>query len=144
MPRTKPQQRHRYRPIALLAFLIGSSPLQAALEPTQVLILVNKDSDISSKVAQMYQKLRAIPNENLLRLSLGTGSHITPEQYWEHAGTPIKQYLESHPAIRCILSTSGVPYFIIGTDGKDEGAAFDNQLADVLREETNDRKRRQP
>jgi uncharacterized protein (TIGR03790 family) len=92
----------------------------------------------------MYQKLRAIPNENLLRLSLGTNRQITPEQYWKQAGTPVKQYLEGHPAIRCILTTSGVPYVILAADGKDEGAAFDNQLADVLREETNDRKRRQP
>lgn len=129
--------------LAALVIAIGS-PVWAALEPAHVLILVNKDSDISSKVAHMYQKLRAIPDENFLRLSLGTSRQITPEQYWKQAGTPIRQYLEAHPAIRCILTTSGVPYVIMSTDGKDEGAAFDNQLADVLREEVNDRKRRQP
>src|SRR5689334_10663639 len=135
-----------YVTVSLLAgwALMASWPACAALEPQQVLILVNKDSDISSKVAHMYQKLRAIPNDNILRLSLGTGQQITPEQYWKQAGTPIRQYLENHPAIRCILTTSGVPYVVMATDGKDEGAAFDNQLADVLREETNDRKRRQP
>ena len=126
--------------VAALVMAIGF-PARAALEPAQVLILVNKDSEISSKVAGMYQKLRAIPKDNILKLSLGTNSQITPEQYWKQAGVPIKQYLESHPAIHCILTTSGVPYVILASDGKDEGAAFDNQLADVLREETNDRKR---
>jgi uncharacterized protein (TIGR03790 family) len=132
-------------PWLFLLFLssIGSHAW-AALDSSQILILVNKDTDISSKVAHMYQNLRGIPNENILRLSLGGGQQITPEQYWKQAGTPIKQYLEAHQAIRCILTTSGVPYLILATDGKDEGAAFDNQLADVLREETGDRKRRQP
>jgi uncharacterized protein (TIGR03790 family) len=128
--------------LCVLGLAIGS-PARAALEPAQVLVLVNKDTDISSKIAHAYQKLRAIPNENILKLSLGTNQQITPEQYWTQAGTPIKQYLESHPAIRCILTTSGVPYIIMAADGKDEGAAFDNQLADVLREEINDRKRHQ-
>ncbi len=121
-----------------------SSPMWAALEPAQVLVLVNKDSDNSPKVARMYQKLRAIPNENILKLGLGTNGFITPEQYWKQAGTPIRQYLESHPAIRCIVTTSGVPYVVMASEGKDEGAAFDNELADVLREETNDRKRHLP
>jgi uncharacterized protein (TIGR03790 family) len=91
----------------VLGLAIGS-PARAALEPAQVLVLINKDTDISSKVARAYQKLRAIPSENVLRLSLGTAQQITPEQYWTQAGTPIKQYLESHPAIRCVLTTSGV------------------------------------
>jgi uncharacterized protein (TIGR03790 family) len=129
--------------LAVVAATIGL-PARAALEPAQVLILANKDSDVSAKVARMYQELRAIPGENVLRLSLGTGRSVTPEQYWKQVGTPIKQYLEAHPAIRCILTTAGVPYVILAADGKDEGAAFDNQLADVLREETGDRKRQQP
>jgi uncharacterized protein (TIGR03790 family) len=93
--------------LCVLGLAIGS-PARAALEPAQVLVLINKDTDISSKVARAYQKLRAIPSENVLRLSLGTAQQITPEQYWTQAGTPIKQYLESHPAIRCVLTTSGV------------------------------------
>jgi len=137
------QGRHCSLPMVLLCVLLPAigSPVRAALEPAQVLVLVNKDSGISSKVANMYQKLRAIPNENILKLSLGANQQITSEQYWKQAGIPIKQYLESHPAIHCILTTSGVPYVIWDSDSKDEGAAFDNQLADVLREETNDRRR---
>jgi hypothetical protein len=61
----------------------------AALEPAQILILVNKDSPISSKVGRMYQKMREIPAPNLLRLSLGTERQISPEQYWSKAAPPI-------------------------------------------------------
>ena len=42
------------------------------------------------------------------------------------------------------MTTSGVPYTIQATDGKDEGAAFDNELAAILREQPGDRQRRQP
>jgi uncharacterized protein (TIGR03790 family) len=126
-------------------FLLWIVPAaQATLEPSQVLILVNKDTEISSQVAKMYQRLREIPSNNILSLSLGTNRQITPEQYWEHAAGPIKKYLEANPQIECILTTSGVPYTIQATDIKDDGSAFDNELAQVLREEPSNRQRRQP
>ena len=114
-----------------------------ALSASQVVILVNRDVSLSGQVAQMYQRLRGIPDANLLRLSMGTDRQITPEKYWSQAGDPIRKYLEVHPDIRCILSTAGVPYTILGTEGSDEGAAFDNELAVVLREESGGRKRHQ-
>lgn len=119
----------------------AAGPVWGALDASQVLILVYRDSDISARVATMYQKLRAISDENILRLSLGTERFLTPEQYWGKAGGPIKKYLEDHAAIRCILTTSGVPY-VVGASENDE--AFDNELAAVLTEEPSSRKRRQP
>jgi uncharacterized protein (TIGR03790 family) len=120
------------------------SPAWGALEPSQVLILVNRDEAVSGRVAQMYQRLRGIPAGNLLRLPLGMSRYITPEQYWSQAGQPIRKYLEDHPEIRCVLTTAGVPYTVVAAAGGDEGAAFDNELAVVLREEPGDRKRHQP
>src|SRR6202020_706533 len=73
-----------------------------------------------------------------------TNQQITPEQYWSKAGVPIRKYLEEHADILCILTTTGVPYTVQAADGVDEGAAFDNELAVVLREEPGDKKRRQP
>jgi uncharacterized protein (TIGR03790 family) len=119
-------------------------PAWGALEPAQVLILVNRDTPVSSAVAQMYQMRRAIPDANLFQLSLGTSRQIAPDQYWRLAGQPIRKYLEDHPDIRCILTTSGVPYTIMAAGGGDEGAAFDNELAMVLREEPGSQKRHQP
>jgi uncharacterized protein (TIGR03790 family) len=124
--------------------LCGVAPGWAALEPSQLFILVNKDTPVSAQVARMYVKLRAIPASNVLSLSLGTDRQITPAQYWSKAAPPIKKYLEANPEIRCIVTTSGVPYTIQATDGKDEGAAFDSELAAILREAPGDQKRRQP
>ena len=130
--------------LACLLMACAAPSAWAALEPKQVLVLVNKDTALSSQVGRMYQRLRAIPPANILALSLGTERQITPEQYWSKAAPPIKKYLEANPEIRCILTTSGVPYTIQATDGKDEGAAFDSELAAILREQPGDRKRRQP
>src|SRR5690348_11390610 len=69
----------------LLACGLGLAPVRsayAALEPSQVAILINRDSGLSSKVAGMYEQLRAIPASNVLRLSLGTEREITGDQYW--------------------------------------------------------------
>jgi uncharacterized protein (TIGR03790 family) len=128
----------------LAIWIAAASPLaRAALEPGQVLILVNRDTGISSQVAAMYQKLRGIPDANILRLSMGTERFVTPEQYWRQAGGPIKKYLEDHPAIRSIVTTSGVPY-VVGANATEDDAAFDNELAAVLTENPSARKRRQP
>src|ERR1039457_3354884 len=130
--------------VACLVSLCTAPFAQGALEPSQVLILVNKDIPISSQVGRMYERLRGIPAANVLSLSLGTERQISPEQYWSKAAPPIRKYLEANPEVRCILTTTGVPYTIQATDGKDEGAAFDSELAAILREQPGDRKRRQP
>src|ERR1700678_2975900 len=110
----------------------------AVLEPAQVLIVTNKDTPISSQVGRMYQKLREIPSANVLNLSLGTERQITPDQYWVKAAALIKNYLLANPEIRCVVTTSGVPYTVKSSDPKDPGAAFDNELAAVLREKPSD------
>ena len=134
----------RLRFIALFLLCLSGSPASAALQPSQILILVNKDTPISSQVGRMYEKLREIPAPNTFSLSLGTERRITPDQYWSKAAPPIKKYLEAHQEIRCILTTSGVPYTIWAADGKEEEVAFDSELAAILREQPGDRKRGQP
>ena len=113
----------------------------APLDRSQILIIDNKDTPISSQVTRMYENLREIPSTNVLTLSLGAERQITPDQYWTKAAPPVKSYLEQHPEIRCIVTTSGVPYTVKATDGKDPGAAFDSELAAVLREKPGDVKR---
>jgi uncharacterized protein (TIGR03790 family) len=123
--------------------LFVSGVVCAAIEPAQVVLLVNKDSSDSSRVARMYQDRRGIPAENVLKLHLGDKRNITPEQYWSSAGRPVREYLQNHRGIRCIVTTTGVPYTVLAATGDDPGAAFDNELAAVLREEPNSRKRGQ-
>jgi uncharacterized protein (TIGR03790 family) len=127
---------------ALAACLTLSSAY--ALTPAEVLILVNKDVSISAGVAKMYQGLRAIPPANVLRLSLGSDRYINRQQYHTQIALPVRTYLTEHASIRCIVTTSGFPYVIQATPGTEDGAAIDNELAAVLREEPKDWNRWQP
>lgn len=128
--------------IGSVAVLCLALPAVAALSPSQVLLLVNRDQPISSQVAAMYQRLRGVPPENVLKLSLGNDRNLVPEAYWQKAAEPLKRYLGEHPAIRCILTTSGVPY-TIQAPGQD-AIAFDNELAAVLRNTPAESKHSQP
>ena len=92
----------------------------------------------------MYQKVRGIPQENVLRLSLGASREISREQYRTQIAPPVKEYLAEHPAIQCIVTTSGFPYVIQPTPATEDGAALDNELAAVLRPEPKDWNRWQP
>jgi uncharacterized protein (TIGR03790 family) len=118
--------------------------LAHALTPSEVLILVNKDTPISSEVAKMYEKLRGIPPENVLRLSLGSNRQINRDLYRTKIAPSVKQYLTEHTLIRCIVTTSGFPYVVESTPGTEDGAALDNELAAVLRQEPKDLNRWQP
>ena len=129
---------------AVLFCVAFAAPSAAALEPSQVLILVNKDTGISSQVAHMYQKLRNIPESNVLRLSLGSDRQINTDEYWKKAAPAVKEALENSPNIRCILTTAGVPYVIRAKEGQDPGSTFDSELAAVLREQPGERKRMKP
>lgn len=130
----------------LLACGLGLAPVRpacAALEPSQVAILINRDSGMSSKVASMYEQLRAIPASNVLRLSLGAERQITGDQYWKAANS-VKNFLDAHAEIRCIVTTSGVPYAIRLSGDSDSDVAFDSELAAVLRIENGNRQTRLP
>jgi uncharacterized protein (TIGR03790 family) len=115
-----------------------------ALTPPEILVLVNKDAGISSDVARMYLQLRKIPPENVLRLSLGNNRDVSREQYRKQIAPPLKKFLLEHASIRCILTTAGFPYLIQNTAGTQDGAAIDNELAAILREEPKDWNRWQP
>jgi uncharacterized protein (TIGR03790 family) len=114
-----------------------------ALDAQGVLLLVNKDVPASSEVAQVYRRLRHIPRGNVLRLPLGGDREISREAYRELISGPVKKYLIEHPAIQCIVTTSGVPYLIRPVAGQRDAAAVDNELAAVLREEPKNQTERQ-
>jgi uncharacterized protein (TIGR03790 family) len=131
--------------LSVLAAWLSLGPASAyALRPPEILLLVNKDTPVSSDVARMYQRLRSIPAENTLRLSLGGDRSITRKQYRDQIVPPVKKYLQEHPAIQCIVTTSGFPYVIQNTAGTEDGAAVDNELAAVLLDEPKDLNRWQP
>ena len=90
-----------------------------ALEPEEILVIANKDVAASARIARYYCQKRAVPDENILLLSLGESLNdaISREDYEKRLAEPIRKELSARQLpgkaqakpIRCLLTTYGVP-----------------------------------
>lgn len=105
----------RIRVIGLFVVLCGAAVF--ALEPNEILVVVNRNISDSSRIGQYYCEKRGIPYENILRLHLKTGlrGQISRKDYDQWIAAPIRFELlrKRDPGrIRCLLTTYGVPISI--------------------------------
>ena len=89
--------------------------IAAALEPNEILVIVNKDIPASEELGQYYCRQRNVPKENILALSLGQTlvDSISRDDYDKNIAEPIRKRIadQTHgQPIRCLLTTYGVPY----------------------------------
>lgn len=105
------------RYLAGFVILIGLPfcAIAAALEPNQILVIVNKDIQASEDLGQYYCQRRNVPKENILALSLGKtlANSINRDDYDRNVAEPIRKRLADQipgQPIRCLLTTYGVPY----------------------------------
>jgi uncharacterized protein (TIGR03790 family) len=91
------------------------STIAAALEPNEILVIVNKDIPASAELGQYYCRQRKVPAENILALPLGKTlfSLISRDDYDKKIAEPIRKRLTDQvreSPIKCLLTTYGVPY----------------------------------
>jgi hypothetical protein len=93
-----------------------SAPLQT--ESARVLVIANRNSPVSLRVAQYYMRLRGIPNENFLTLNLPDSSlipifeTISYSTYQERVERVLRDFLNRKQLvnqIRYIVLTKGIP-----------------------------------
>ena len=105
----------------------------AQIRPQQVGILENEELPASLKVTKMYQRLRGVPDENVLYLPLGRSRNVSRKFYEEKVAQPVAAWLARHEQITTLLTTAGVPYRVEAVAGMPESAAaLDSELAAVL------------
>ena len=109
-----PMYRRAYSVTTALLMLLLCRPLPA-LEPNQILVIVNGDIESSAALGRYYCQQRNVPKENILALSLGKAlsNTISRDEYDKSIAEPIRKRLangESGQIIRCLLTTYGVPY----------------------------------
>jgi uncharacterized protein (TIGR03790 family) len=85
-----------------------------ALEPSEILVIANSDSEASVRIAQYYCQKRAVPLGNILTLPLGGNLRydISRDGYDKYLVKPIRAKLytrEFAGRIKCLLTTYGVP-----------------------------------
>jgi uncharacterized protein (TIGR03790 family) len=90
------------------------STAAAALEPNEILVVVNADIEQSVELGRYYCRSRDVSEENILALSLGgkLADTISRDEYDKRIAKPIRKRLSSMSgwAIKCLLTTYGVPY----------------------------------
>lgn len=107
----------RIRTTILLAlFCCG---VVSALEPDEILIIANKDSAESMRIARYYCSKRGVPEKNILALSLGTrlNDAISRQDYEKLLAEPIREKFSDDNLlgkIKCLLTTYGVPFKVGG------------------------------
>src|SRR5882724_3350671 len=88
------------------------------LTPDQVLIVANERSEISTKIADYYQRARQIPEHHLARIRTDPREEIDRETFRREVVQPIATHLLQHrlpDQILVIVLTKGVPLKIRGT-----------------------------
>ncbi len=101
------------RPLSLLFFilLLFSAQPSLALQPEEILLIVNRNVPAGLELARYYQKQRQIPAANLLSVDLPDQEDFSREDYLQKLISPLRAYLAAHegPQIRCLLLFYGLP-----------------------------------
>jgi uncharacterized protein (TIGR03790 family) len=99
----------RIIPLAL-AVLLAASSLAAALEPGEVVLIVNRNMPESAEVAEHYREKRQVPRENVISLDLPTTEDISRRDYDTKLVAPLRAALkERKEKIKVLLCIYGVP-----------------------------------
>ena len=100
----------------ILLVMAGSS---AALEPNEILVVVNGQIPQSVQIGQYYCQRRGVPVENIVSIALGAKPEdtISREDYDRFLARTVReviQSMEDPETIRCVVTTWGVPFRVNG------------------------------
>ena len=121
-------------PNCSLALLLAlSAPLCPALTPRDVLVIGNARSPLSKSIVEYYARQRSIPADQVLFLKTAPAEEIDRREYDKEIAAPIAAFLQKRgwvDRILAIVTTTGVPLKIKGTDGlQSTAASVDSELA---------------
>lgn len=93
-----------------LFFALGWVGGAEALEPRDVILLVNKNLPASLDVAATYRKLRNVPATNQIELDLPVEDDLSREDYNRKVVAPLRAALKDRrPAPKVLLTIYGMP-----------------------------------
>jgi uncharacterized protein (TIGR03790 family) len=99
----------RYFPLLLLAVPAF------ALDPAEVIVLVNKNVPASQELADHYLKARGVPKENVVVLDLPKEEDISRKDYDAQLVAPLREALKDRKdKAKCLLAMYGVPLRVGG------------------------------
>jgi uncharacterized protein (TIGR03790 family) len=88
-----------------------------ALEPAEVVVLVNKNVPESAQLAEHYCKARGVPKANVVTLDLPKEEDISRKDYDTRLVAPLREAIKDRKdRVKCLLAMYGVP-LRVGGDG---------------------------
>ncbi len=99
--------------IAYICILLIDCCPMWALQPEEILVIVNRQIEDSRRIAEYYCRKRKVPEKNILYIALGSEpqQRISREDYDKILAHQVRQELLGRMPgeIRCLLTTYGVP-----------------------------------
>lgn len=108
-----------------------ASSASAALQPDEILLITNRNSPDSQKLAQMYCQLRGVPAAQVVALDLPDDEEMAFSTYETDVVAPVRQFLDDHQLrrkVKCLLTFYGVPFRI---RAKQNTMAEDQELTEL-------------
>lgn len=117
--------------VTVLMTLAGSA---RALEPDELLLIVNQNVPESRKLAEFYVNARRVPAGRILALPLPVGDDITQVAYERMLAGPVRAHLKEQglaEQVTCLVTFYGVPLRVgprmAGQAEQQEAAALETQ-----------------
>ncbi len=107
------------RAILGVLVLACAAPL-FALDASNVLIVANEKAEGSVEIAEYYQKLRGVPEGQLIKISASDKEEISRDEFNKDVLPAIKKYVLEHDNILVIVPTRGVPLKVKETDSSND------------------------
>jgi uncharacterized protein (TIGR03790 family) len=122
--------------ICILSLFICQASVCLALEPAQILIIANSDVNESVQLAKYYCQQRAVPQKNILKVSLGKtlSEYITRQNYDNILAPAIKNEIRKNrkpDEIRCLLTVYGVPIKVSAAAPSPNSAQLGSKLSEM-------------
>ena len=93
-----------------------------SLEPTEIMIIANRQSPEGVRLAHYYAQQRGIPQTHLLLVNLSTKETCGRDEYNQRIAVPVRDYLmavKPPRRIRCIVLVYGIPLRVRSTKRDD-------------------------
>src|SRR5205823_747641 len=95
--------------LGCVALFTGSGPVRA-LDPAEIILIVNKHVPESRTLAEHYCQKRNVPKENIVALDLPKSEDITRADYDQKLVAPLREALKGRKdKVKVLLTFYGVP-----------------------------------
>jgi uncharacterized protein (TIGR03790 family) len=117
--------------------LLSFGGLASAQTAANVAVIINEQSPASIRIGEYYARQRAVPSENVIRISLPPAEEVDRATFINKIETPIGRALTVaglQDRILYVVLTKGVPLRIAGTiGGRGTAASVDSELTLLYR-----------